>query len=364
MIDLVVDARCLGHPGLGRHVRQVLRPEAHPGLRTAVIVPPGTPAASLPDPQLEIVEARSPIYAAREQVELPLLIRRLRPRLVHFPHFNAPLVVPAPFLVTIHDLAYFGPAAPTGSRSPRRLAATLVYRSAARRARAIVTVSETMKAEIVARLAVDPARITVIPNAVDPIFGPAAPGSIAEAAAPMILYVGSWQPRKNVPILVAAFRALRATRPLRLVLAGKTTPAEREAVAAACHLDHPDIVQAGDLPDPDLAALYRAATVFVFPSDYEGFGIPVAEAMASGTPVVAGACAAVVEVAAGAARLVPLPLTPEALAAAIAALLDDPELRRHLADLGIGRAREFTIARTAESMRRAYDRAVTTAGSD
>jgi glycosyltransferase involved in cell wall biosynthesis len=203
--------------------------------------------------------------------------------------------------------------------------------------------------EIVARLGVAPGRVTVIPHRVDAAIaaepGPGGTAGIARLrlcdGQPVLLYVGSWQPRKNIPALLAAAARLRAGgRALRLVLAGKVTARERDAVRAAAGplLDAPDVAIAGEVTDAELAALYRRATVVVYPSSYEGFGLPVAEALAAGVPVVAGACGAVAEVAGGAARLVPDPSSADALAAAIGGLLDAPAERARLADLGRRRA--------------------------
>ena len=215
---------------------------------------------------------------------------------LHCTTFRGPLRAPVPFVVTLHDLALV--------RHPElfprwhRLSGRVGIGPVARAADRVLAVSEFTKRETVELLDVPEERVTVIGNAVEPVFAPDGPA----AEGDYVLAVGTLEPRKNLQRIVEA--AARAGVELRVVGApgwgGVETPG-----------------RVGEVSDDELAALYRGARCLVFPSLYEGFGIPVLEAMASGTPVVTSKGGATEEVAGGAAVLVD-PLNAEAIATGIA----------------------------------------------
>ncbi|MFN8223073.1 MAG: glycosyltransferase family 1 protein [Gaiellales bacterium] len=242
---------------------------------------------------------------------------------LHCSTFRAPLRPRCPLVVTVHDLALERlPAVfPRWHRETGRRA----LRSAVRVADAVVAVSAFTRDELVELLAVPPERITIVPNGIEPVFSPEGP----RAEGDYVLAVGTLEPRKNLAVALQA--AELAGVELRVV--GATGWGGVEV---------PGWV--GEASDPELAALYRGARCLVFPSLYEGFGIPVLEAMACGTPVVTSDAGGTAEVAGTAAVLVD-PLHPEAVAAGIAEAERD---RDQLVERGLERAASFTWKASAD----------------
>ena len=272
----------------------------------------------------------------RMGLTMPRLLRRLGPSLVHFQHVVAP-GSRAPAVVTIHDLSFeLHPA--LMSRRDRFVFRTMVPRSVRRAAR-VFAVSEWTKRDIIEHYRVPAEKVVVTPNAVDPLF---APNGARPTGAPYALFVGALQPRKDPITALEAIALVDAE--LRLVLVGPDKGSEAEARLLASKLGLADRVEfAGHVEKGDLAELYRGAACLVFPSRYEGFGLPVVEAMASGTPVVAAATGSIPEVAGEAAILVP-PGNPSALAGGIERAIAD---RDRLVRAGLERAGHFSWSETA-----------------
>lgn len=258
-----------------------------------------------------------------------------------------------PLVVTVHDAAphLFPDSFPARGLRFHRAG----IEAAARRADLVITVSESSRAELVERTAIPDERIRVIPNGVDLDVA-----SADEAAAlasrldladrPYVLWVGSLEPRKNVEALLSLPAALAAAGlPHRLVLAGPegwgpTPQVAREAAAAT-----PGTLRLiGQVPAADLAPLYRGASLFCFPSVHEGFGLPVLEAMAQGTPVLCSTASSLPEVGGPAARYVVDP-GAEAWAAAVVDLLADEAALASLAAVGPARAAGFPWAACARA---------------
>ena len=271
----------------------------------------------------------------RMALRLPLLLRRRSPALGHFLH----VVPPAwrgPSVLTVQDLS-FERFPELMSRSDGFFFRTFVPRSA-RRADRVLTGSEWTKRDLVERYGVRPDRIVVTPYGYDAIFRPDGP---RREGAPYALFVGALQRRKEPEL---ALRALRETDSgLRLVFAGPDRGLESNLRRQAHELGLAERVEfAGHVPRDELAALYRGAASLVFPSRYEGFGLPVLEAMASGTPVVATRSSSIPEVAGDAAILV------DAAADALAEGLERAVAERErLAAAGLERAARFSWAETA-----------------
>ena len=339
MTLVVVDADVLGRQRTGdeTYVRNLLRqlpePAAEAGLDLAAVTrrPELVPDGVLP----VLLPARS--QELRMAWALPRALRRLGAALVHT-QYALPVRCPCRAVVTIHDLSFEHGL--MGRRD--RLVFGRVVPRAARAAARVLTVSERTKRDLVDLYAVPPERIVVTPNGVDPAFGPA-PGQEGESNSrlrrrPYALAVGAIQERKNH---VAALAAAREAG-LELVVAGPTKDQRvaAELMAGGARLE-------GYVTIERLAELYRGAACLVQPSRHEGFGLPVVEAMASGTPVVTVPDPALVEVAGDAAVVVP----ESELAAGIHRALQQ---RKTLAAAGLERARTFTWEATARATVKAY----------
>jgi glycosyltransferase involved in cell wall biosynthesis len=251
---------------------------------------------------------------------------------LHCPTFRGPLRSRVPVVVTVHDLAVLRHPG-TFNRWTRQYSRLAVPR-VARAARRLIAVSEFTRAEIVELLGIPEERIDVIPNAVGPPFGPDGPAGEGD----YVLAVGTLEPRKNHAAAQEAARRLAV--PLKVVGARGWGDVQVDGWV-------------GPVSDDELAALYRGARCLVYPSLYEGFGIPILEAMACGTPVVTSAGGATEEVAGGAAVLVD-PRDP----AAIAAGIEEAAARRdELRARGLARTAGLTWERVAAATRAVYEQA-------
>jgi glycosyltransferase involved in cell wall biosynthesis len=340
---VAIDADVLGRRRTGdetymANLLRELAPLADQERMTAItrrpdLVPAGIEAVELP--------ARSQV--ARMAVGLPRALRRLRPALGHF-NYVIPPAYRGPAVVTVHDLSFEHDPSLMGRRD-RFFFRTLVPRSA-RRADRVLAVSERTKHDLVDHYGVAEEKVVVTPNGVDPLFHP---NGNAPARSPYALFVGGIQPRKDPLSAIEALGLLDSD--LSLVLVGDEKRGGDEVRAAVRRLGLEQRVElTGHVEREELADLYRGAACLVFPSRYEGFGLPVLEAMASGTPVVAAAAGAVPEVAGDAAILVE-PGDPTALAGGIERALAD---RERLVAAGLERARQFNWAKTARLTLQAY----------
>jgi glycosyltransferase involved in cell wall biosynthesis len=301
-----------------------------------------------------------PVLMTLGQVEIGLAARALGLELVHDPTGVSPLMLtPARRVATIHDVI------PLIHPSASTLLDRLIYQSwlplVAPSLDAIITVSAHSRRDIVRKLDVDPARVHVVPNAVSPSFRRVDRATSSEVAhrhgiaEPYVLYVGSIEARKNLDRLLGAFARLRAWSPQwQLVVVGAAGWKSSPVFATVQRLGLGSSVRfTGFVPDPDLPALFSGADLFVFPSLYEGFGLPVLEAMACGTPVVTSSTSSLPEIAGDAALLCD-PEDESAITEAMRRVLDDPDLRRELSDRGVERARSFGWDRTAQDTLRVY----------
>jgi glycosyltransferase involved in cell wall biosynthesis len=293
--------------------------------RRPELVPAGIHAVELP--------ARSQLL--RMSFSLPRALRRLRPDVAHF-LYAIPPGYRGTSVVTVHDLSFEHLPDVMGLKD-RLLFKTQVPRST-RRADRVLTGSEWTKRDLVDRYGLDQDRITVTPYGVDPAFSPDGPRAEGHYA----LFVGAIQPRKDPLTAVEALALVNSD--LRLLLIG---PEKLGAAQVRETVDRlglgPRVDWKGHVDMEELARLYRGAAVLVFPSRYEGFGLPVVEAMASGTPVVATTAGAIPEVAGDAAVLVE-PGDAAALADGIERALAD---RQRLVEAGLERARRYSWAQTA-----------------
>ena len=315
-----------------------------------------------------IAPAPTPNRPARllwEQCLLPLQLRRRGVDLLHSPHHTTPLVAPGcRQVVTFHDLTFF--LLPARYPPSRRLYFQAVSRASARRADALIVPSETVKRDVVRILAVPQSRITTVYEAPAPIFRPIEDGAMLARVRQkyrlphrFILSVGSLEPGKNRTRLIQAFHKLRR-RGLehRLVIVGGRAWKYEGDLELVERLGlSGEVLFTGYVPAEELAALYNCAELFVFPSLYEGFGLPVLEAMACGVPVVTSNVSALPEVA-GDAALLAQPHDIEELADAMERPLRQSRLRASLRARGLKRAAQFSWERAARETVAVYEKTV------
>jgi glycosyltransferase involved in cell wall biosynthesis len=342
MSRIVVDADVLGRRRTGdeTYVAALLRELPAMADREQLLAV--TRRADLVPEGVEPVELAARSQVARMALSLPRLLRRLRPDLAHF-LYAVPPGYRGLCVVTVHDLSFERLPDVMGLRD-RLLFRTQVPRSV-KRADRVLTGSLQTKRDLIERYGLPAARIIVTPYGVDPLYSPDGPRREGHYA----LFVGAIQPRKD-PIAAVEALAL-GNGDLRLVLAGPEKRGGERVRAAIRRLGLEQRVELTGHVEPDeLAALYRGAACLVFPSRYEGFGLPVLEAMASGTPVVAARAGAVPEVAGDAAVLIE-PGDPVALAGGIERALAD---RERLVSAGLERARRYSWAETVRQTLAVY----------
>ncbi|MDP9053788.1 MAG: glycosyltransferase family 4 protein [Acidobacteriota bacterium] len=387
-MNIAIDVRRVRDFGVGTYIRNLLQALAAAGAshRYYLICALADAAqfAHLP-PNFETVLYARADAARVDHLALPNLIRRLRADVTHIPFHRVPLLLNKPYVVTIHDLSslFYDDAsgllhAVRGFRLRRGL----------ERAGRIIAVSGATQRDVMNLVPDCAAKVRLIYNAPDPIFmlrqGPpsAANDSSVTGAKdakdaarerhrileryqiryPFLLYAGSIRPQKNIPRLIEAFAVARSSleshggfRDLRLIVIGDEISRHPDVRRAVIHSRVEHCVRfLGFLPFETLRIFHELATAFVFPSLYEGFGLPPLEAMASGTPVIASAVSSLPEVVGGAAMLV----NPENvfdIARGISEVLLNDSLREELILKGRKQAASFSWARTAEDVLKLYD---------
>ena len=311
--------------------------------------------------------AMTPPHHRLERWTLPvdLLLKRPWPSLLHSVDHVAPNWGPWRSVVTLHDLAFMLYPATHTPASRAYYAAT---GESVRRAERVIAVSQRTASDAVRLLGVDPARIRVVHEAAAPAFSPRPLDNLARLAQrlgfdadpsrPYILFVGTLEPRKNVPLLLEAFASLRRRLDAQLLVVGGRGWLDEPIFAAHARSGVGDAARfLGSLAEEDLAVLYSHAGVFALPSLYEGFGLPLLEAMACGAPVVCSNAGPLPEVA-GDAALFLKPEDPEEWAATMLDVLTNTSLRAELRRRGFARAKEFSWQRSAQATREVYREAL------
>jgi len=305
--------------------------------------------------------ASTPRRLLWEQAALPRALKALGADLLHSPHYTTPRLAPCPVVATFHDMTYLL----TPELHPRfhRRFFPPMMRASARRAARILNISESTRRDMLRLLPITAGKATTTLLAAGPVFRVAPAGEVAEACARFgltpgrfLLYVGVLEPRKNVPLLLQAYARIAARFPdSPLVIAGKKGWMYEEIFAQVSALGLSNrVVFTGYVAEEDLPRLYGGARAFVYPSRYEGFGLPVLEAMQCGCPVVTSDVSSMPEVAGDAALLID-PDDAGGLADALARVLTDDALVADLSRRGIARAAGFSWERCARETRAVYE---------
>jgi glycosyltransferase involved in cell wall biosynthesis len=369
-VRIGIDARKLHDFGIGTYIRNILRELANIDQTTEYVLfsrPEDTAIASELGPNFRAVPTRSAHYSIAEQISIPIAVKRERLDLFHAPHYVLPALTPTRSVVTIHDAIHLMFPEYRSHRLGHAYAHTALW-IAAHKSDRIFTVSEQSKRDILRFFKVPPDKIVVTPNAIDERFSVAPSEEQVvqtreryQLSHAYLLYVGNIKPHKNLERLIEAFHLVRVQgRPeLELIIIGDEI-SKLQSLRRAVHKYqlHRFVRFLGFVPDKTLAVLYRLASVFVFPSLYEGFGLPPLEAMASGTPVVTSNVSSLPEVVGDAAILVD-PYHAEAIADGILQVLRSAHLRDDLRQRGFARVKAYSWLRSAQRVREVYGEVVT-----
>jgi glycosyltransferase involved in cell wall biosynthesis len=318
MTEILYDARWIGKCGIGRFAAELQRAL----------------------PAMTLFQARRRPWHPLDPALLSAVLWRRRPRLFFSPGYNSPLGWPYPFVFALHDLNHL--CVQDNSNAAKRAYYKYIIRPACHRAAFVLTVSEYSKHEILAWAKVKQEKVINVGNGVGLPFTPV--GRKHDPGYPYLLYVGSRKPHKNLPRLLKAYSISGIRRDVRLVLSGypdQQILGEIERLGLSG-----DVVFATSPDDADLADVYRGALAFVFPSLYEGFGLPPLEAMACGVPVLAANVCSMPEVVGDAGLLVD-PHRIDGIADGIRRLVQDLTLRDELRQKGLLRAQLFSWEETA-----------------
>ncbi|MCC7007462.1 MAG: glycosyltransferase family 4 protein [Acidobacteria bacterium] len=363
---IAIDARKLHDYGIGTYVRNLLHCLARQNYDDEYLLlcrEPDVGYLRALAPQFNPVPEWAGNYSVREQFSIPMALRRLKVDLFHAPHYVVSPLTPTPFVVTIHDCIHLR----FPQYLPNRVApvyARGMMTMAARRARRVLTVSNASKQDILHYLRIPADKVEVVYNALDTRLATPPTGDDItrvrerfQLTAPFVLYAGNIKPHKNVDRLIEAYSILRrrGVTDVRLLIIGDEIskyPNLRRLVHRFQLHQHVRFL--GFVPEATLAVLYRLAAVFVFPSLYEGFGLPPLEAMAAGAPVITSNVSSLPEVVGDAALLID-PMDAGALADAMARVLNEPGLRADLIRRGHDRVRTFSWDRSVSRIHQVYE---------
>lgn len=353
---VTIDARMLHHSGIGTYIRgMVPRVMARrPYWSYSVIGDEASLRSAIPPAAADLIHCPLPIYGIREQLELARRIPR-QTTLYWAPHYNVPVLHRGPMLVTVHDMAHL--RLPEYRALARRIYARALFGFIKRRAAAVIFVSEFTRGEFVSLLG-EPrgATETIHEGPLPDFFDVPRVRDHPPIAKPYFVYVGNAKPHKNLSTLLRAFERLRATMNARLVVIGRIDKLRTVDSTTVQRLQETEGIQVlGEVSVPVLKAVVADANALVFPSLYEGFGLPAVEAMALGCPVIASRAASLPEVCGDAALYVD-PGDADHIAGVMTRVAGDDNLRQSLVSRGLRRARELDLdtaaARTCALMER------------
>jgi len=363
-LRVAIDARMIRYTGIGRYIQNLVLNLASIDKTNSYSILVNEESEKLErnsNFEFRTTSYRIPVYSLREQSLLPFDMANLKPDIIHYPSFNVPVISTRPVVTTIHDLVYylFPEACPN---AVAHIYARFLIARAARLSRKIITVSEHSKTEITRHLNVNPDKVAVIYNGVSPLYRPVwEPEKLKKVmrkygiSGDYILYVGNHQERKNLKRLVSAYSALGSFEKVTLVMAGKVDSRRRGLYEAVDRSGLSERVRfIGEVPEEDLPALYSGALLFVFPSLYEGFGLPPLEAMACATAVVTSNAASLPEVVGDAAVTVD-PEDTAAITRAMDGVIKNKDLRERLRARGLERTRMFCWETAARKTLKVYE---------
>lgn len=364
-----IDARMYGaeQTGIGNYIKNLINNLAEIDKKnqyTIFLLEKEFDKFSPPADNFKKIAVSAHWYSWREQVILPPQLLKERLSLIHFPHFNSPILYSGKSIVTIHDITpFFFPGHKMNSIL-RRYAFKLVFGASVRKASKIIAVSNSTKNDIVKHFGANPDKIAVIYEGVGDNFKilpnrDKIKKDIAEkygAVKPFIFYAGVWRNHKNVTGLIKAFAILKKELgdDYQLVIGGKADPHYPEILKAIKDLDlEKDIICPGFIPEEELVLFYNACELFVIPSFYEGFGLTGLEAFACGAPVAASNIAPLKEILGASAKYFD-PYDYEEMARVMKEVLTDKPLKDRAVKSGLEKAQKYSWRKMAEETLKIY----------
>ena len=372
-MKIVFDGRWIGRTGIGRYSYELLRELQEVDTDNEYIVmllPHAFEGWEPSNANFSKVLVHEEVYTLKEQFSLPFTIRRLKPDLVHFPHFAYPIAYTGKFVVTVHDMTLVHFKNAHGSALKKLLyegkywASRLTLWAAVRRAKGIITPTEFVKNELEDHFGLIPRTVTVTLEGVNEDLAEAHSAVEVGVEGPFILYVGNYYPYKNVERMIRAFSKSQSfERGTKFVIVGKSDYFRRglERVVDELGLNQA-VIFAGRVDDDQLAALYQHAELYVFPSLSEGFGLPGLEAMTHGTPVLSSNASCLPEVYGAAADYFD-PLDVVDMRTKLDALLNDPKRLKELSQAGFSQSSHFSWSQMARLTLAVYKEALRHDGS-
>lgn len=328
-----------------------------------ILVSPGEDHCLEPTPNFKIIELRCPSYPLWEQVALPLAIRRIKPDLLHCTSNTAPILCPAPLMITLHDIIFLEPRQSSSSSLYQNLGwyyRRFVVPRILPKCRKIITVSSFECNRIQEALQLDKERIKAIYNGFSDHFRPVDDAYQVSQKyikeRDYLFFLGNTDPKKNTACTLKAYGLYLegSSRKLPLLIADIKEDAV-DALLRENALEHikPHLRFSGYIHNTDLPSIYSGATVFLYTSLRESFGIPILEAMACGTPIITSNTSSMPEIAGKGAILID-PLNAEQISQKILELETDPELHSRIRAYGLQRVKQFSWRHTAQELLATY----------
>lgn len=364
-----IDARMYGSgfTGIGRYTYELIRNLAEMDQENEYVVflrKESFDGFEPPNKRFTKVLADFPHYSFAEQFGFKSLLNKSKLDLMHFCHFNAPIFYNKPYIVTIHDLTLsFFPGKKFNSFW-RRMAYKLVLKTVIKKAKKIIAVSKHTKSDLQKMFNIPEERISVIYNGVNPEFAEKSETLKADLMKrlglqkPFFLYTGVWRDHKNIVGMIKAFADMNKELggQYNLVITGRHNPSYKEIPDTIKEMKlEEDVHLVGLVSEDDLKALYQNALAYVFPSFYEGFGLPPLEAMQCGTPVIASNKSAIPEVCGEGNALYFDPYNIDDMKEKMRTIATDASVRQNLVNKGFERVKEFDWGKMASSVLQIYN---------